>query len=385
MPRAGGAPALLVVGVSTRAAAASAARAGFRVVSIDGYADADQHPDVRALSLPRDFHRPFTPSAVVGAARGLDVDAVVYLSNFENHPRAVTRLAEGRALWGNSAETLRGVRDPARLAAALRRRGLDALKTTRRAPGGGPHAWLLKPRASGGGQGTKRWRAGEPVPRGWHLQRFVDGVPGSVVFVAANGLAVPIGISRQLVGDAAFGASGFRYCGSLLVSTTALQRLGERGLGDRACALVDAVAADFRLTGVGGIDFVAAGGVPWPVEVNPRWTASMELVERASGLSVFAAHVDACVRGVLPRVRPWAAGDLVHGKAIVFARVDVTMGDTRPWLDDGTVADVPHAGERIPAGSPVCTVFASGRDEQACYDALVARAARVYAEIDASR
>ena len=46
-------------------------------------------------------------------------------------------------------------------------------------------------------------------PRGCYLQQRLEGVPGSVVFVAAGGRAAPLGVSRQLVGEPAFGASGF--------------------------------------------------------------------------------------------------------------------------------------------------------------------------------
>jgi predicted ATP-grasp superfamily ATP-dependent carboligase len=48
------------------------------------------------------------------------------------------------------------------------------------------------------------------VPRRGYVQERIDGVPGSVVFVAALGRAVVLGVSRQLVGEAAFGAAGYR-------------------------------------------------------------------------------------------------------------------------------------------------------------------------------
>ena len=68
---------------------------------------------------------------------------------------------------------------------------------------------------------------------------------------------------------------------------------------------------------------------------------------------------------------------------MVFARQDVVLGDTASWLASGyDVRDVPHAGDHISAGRPVCTVFATARDAAACYDALVERAARIYAELD---
>ena len=55
----------------------------------------------------------------------------------------------------------------------------------------------------------------------------------------------------------------------------------------QADAIAGVAASAFGLVGVGGVDFVDDGRVMHPIEVNPRWTASMELVERARGLSVF--------------------------------------------------------------------------------------------------
>ena len=89
---------VLIAGVSTRAAAESAARAGFDVTAIDAFADLDQHPAVRAHGLPG----PFTARAAAEAARSIECDAVAYLSNFENHPAAVRLLTANRRLWHHS-------------------------------------------------------------------------------------------------------------------------------------------------------------------------------------------------------------------------------------------------------------------------------------------
>ena len=109
----------------------------------------------------------------------------------------------------------------------------------------------------------------------------------------------------------------------------------------------------------------------------------MELVERAYGLSIFDVHVRACL-GELPAFDLAAArakGRSV-GKAIVYARRDVTMGDTRPWLEDDDLRDIPAPGERIDRGRPVCTVFASGPDPKSCHAALVKRAEWIYRAIE---
>lgn len=365
---------VLIVGVSTRAVAESAARAGFDVIALDAYADLDQHQSVRALSLPRDFSARFSPEALVNAARELPGDALVYLSTLENHPKAVDALTVGRVLWGNRSDVLQRVRDPQALAQGFIKRGMRATRVilpdqVASLPSDGSR-WMLKPRVSGGGHGVRLWHPGEAVTPGHYLQAFVEGTSGSVIFVAAGGRGVVLGITRQIVGDSAFGVSGFRYCGNILTNDGTQVR--------EAIALVDAVAAEFALAGVGSIDVIASERGLQPVEVNPRWSASMELVERARGISMFGVHADACASGALPAFDVSAPLPATHGKAIVFAREDVVARNTRAWLDDPGIRDVPHDGDRIEAGQPICTVLATGSDEQDCYAKLVERAARVY-------
>ena len=385
---------VLICGVSTRAAAESAARAGFDVTAIDAFGDLDQYAGVRALSLPRDFGRRFTPAAAAAVARGLDCDAAAYLSPFENHPRAVQAIAAGRTLLGNPPDVLRRVRDPDVLAGVLQARGFRSLAVRMDPPddpndrdgSNGPDAWVLKPIRSGGGHRIRRWRRGERIPSGCYLQQQAAGTPGSFLFVAARGAAAPIGISRQLTGEAAFGATGYRYCGNIVGSADVLRFARHDLLVRTLRAIAGALADEFSLAGVNGIDFVANDGVPFTVEVNPRWSGSAELVEAWSGRSVFAAHAAACLRGTLPNGdapagrRPGAVG-----KAIVFARANVAMGETRSWLAEDGIRDVPHPGERIASGRPVCTVLASGRDADECHAALAARADAVYEALDMRR
>jgi predicted ATP-grasp superfamily ATP-dependent carboligase len=171
----------------------------------------------------------------------------------------------------------------------------------------------------------------------------------------------------------AFGSDGFRYCGSLLASRGPSLFARQPELLGRATALARAVTATFGLRGLNGIDFIARDGVPFPIEVNPRYSASMELVERGTGVSLFRVHEEACAGrlGDAP-----AAGREILGKAIVFARHEVVVDHPGQWGVD--LADIPHPGERIAAGRPICTVFARARDGDACTAALAAAADRVY-------
>jgi uncharacterized protein len=374
-----GQPHVLIAGVAVRAMAGSAARAGYRVTAVDAFGDLDLRKIATVIPLRAEHGAEYSPLAAVSAARAVPAELVAYTSNLENYPHAVARLAVHRALLGNPPEVLTRVRNPFELMRVLRHRGF-VTPGTRATPPKSTHApgpWLLKPRRSGGGHGTRTWHHGESVARSHYLQERIRGTPGSIVFAADGRRAVTLGLTRQLVGDAHFGAHGFRYCGSLLGNPGGFFRWGERLL-ETATSLATALTNEFGLAGLNGIDFVMRDGIPYPIEVNPRYSASMELVERAHGLSMFEIHVRAC-RGTLPTAPP--ANDRVEGKAIVFARRDVTLGDTRRWLEQSSFADVPHPGERIRRGHPICTVFATGSDSASCHRLLMRRAAAVYRAI----
>jgi len=379
------APPVLIAGVSTRAFAESAARAGYHVLAVDGFADLDLIACSGVVVRARDAAGRFQARRAARAARAVASPVVSYVAGFENHPRAVQALARDRTLWGNAPAVLTRVRNPVRLARALARHGyaVPKVRATRPARATGT-PWLVKPRASGGGHGIAPWRPGaKRVPPQAYFQEQIAGVPGSIVFAADGRRAVALGVSRLLVGEPAFGAGEFRYCGNILTGAHDPQFSCEAALLAWSVDLAAGVTEMFGLVGVNGVDFVARSGRPYPVEVNPRYTASMELVERAYGLSVFDIHARACA-GDLPAFdlfRARAAEREAVGKAVVYARRDTTVADTRGWLGDDTVRDIPAPGAHILRGHPVCTVFARARDAAACHRALVARAAAVYRAI----
>lgn len=357
---------VLIVGASTRAMAESAVRAGYKCTTVDYFGDLDQTALVPNLALG-DLGLPRCAASLVCAGERISATAVVYGASLENYPGAVTRLASGRELLGNAPTTLRGVRDPAALAGALGAAGLAVPRTLEAdaARTADPRqSWIRKRRRSGGGVGVARWRPGEGV-RSWEfVQEFVGGTPGSAVVVADGGRAVVLGLARQIIGSKAFGASGFRYCGSVLPLTDEEEEF--TGVLSGVQKAAEAVVAAFGLRGVFGIDFMTRNGHVCVLEVNPRYTASMELVESAYGLSIFDLHVGAC-RGSLPVFDlsgRWRSGP-AHGKAILFARRACVLGDTRHWLAAG-IRDVPQPGTRFIAGAPVCTLFARAPSPGAC-------------------
>lgn len=362
---------LLIVGATARAAAASARRAGLRPITIDRFADRDH----RILA---DAHRSGPeddPRGLVALAGRLPPGPWIYTGPMENAPEAVDQIAANRPLWGNPGRVLRRVRDPSLVAEVLRDLGVPRPDLSR-APEGLPRdgTWLAKPVASAGGLGVDALDETCATDGDLWFQERVDGPSVSAVYLGRGGDGADlVGASRQWVGSI---AGPFAYRGSL-----GPWPLG-RGLADRIGRVGAVLASAFGLVGLFGVDFILNGGVPWPVEVNPRYTASVEVLELAFGWSLLARHARAfdhdqvtrCIEGPGPRG--------YVGKVVVYAegaghvpeacdRIDVPAD---PW-DVPTEADLPDSGTPLEPGDPVLTAFARGPTLAACARALHDRAA----------
>ena len=354
---------ILIAGLTTRAIAESAVRAGCDIVTVDYFGDLDQKRICQNVSL-RELGLKYSAAAIAEAAGSLAFAAVVYCGGLENHPRVVARLAAQATLLGNTPETLARVRDPGQLFPFLAARGFAVPETLR--PGGplpSSGRWLVKPVRSGGGMGIRVFE-GQPLAEGQVLQAHVEGVPGSAAFVADGARSVVLGWTEQLRGP-----RGFLYGGNVLPLD------GPAGALDEVRGLAEALTAEFGLRGLNGLDFVLHAGRPVLVEVNPRYCASMELWDQAPAPPVFALHLAAC-RGSLPGSVE-AVRD-VRGKAIVYAPREVTVGDTPAWIARG-IRDVPSPGATVQEGHPICTVLAREPTRAACRARLQAEADAVLA------
>jgi len=358
---------VLILGASTRAAAFSAARAGLRPRCLDLFADADLaafHPVVRF-----DPDRDADDLERIAAALGFT--SWMYTGSIEGRPDLVERLSAMGRLLGNGPDTLRRVRDPWRVSATLRASGfpVPALRAFSERTLADERTWLLKSSATAGGTGVS-WAvaaegAGDPSS---YLQEFVDGPTFSGLFVGAAGAARLLGVARQERGGP---GSPFHYRGSFApwpvdpALTADLRRIGE------------VLAAEFQLVGLFGVDFIVNDERPWVVEVNPRYTASVELFEGALRRALVEDHYRACVHGDLGREASLREPARIVGKRVLYADralVVPDLGLVLPYDDDPyespLIADVPHPGTKIRAGEPVVTCFAFDATPESCVKQL---------------
>ena len=326
-----GAVDLLIAGVSARAAAFSAARAGLRVAAADRFGDLDLRMICDATTLP-DWPRGLWewterfPAAVPLLPAG----------GSENEPELLNAIAGRRPVLSPTGASLARLRDPFWLADCWAAAGIRAPRVRRNAPPAGfADRWLRK-RYRGGGGGGVCW--GSPTFRlqdDEFAQEFIDGRPYGAAFLAtANGPHL-LGITAALIDPTP--DLPFRYGGS--------NSTGDE-LRPLAARFGDCLADAIPLTGLFGIDFLWQPDRPnevVPIEVNPRYTAGMEVLELGTGTSAAGS----AATGVAMRA---AGRPGIFGKKIVYAnqRLVVPELELPPLtaIQSGTyrVADIRAAG-----------------------------------------
>jgi len=417
--RSGVAGRLLVLGASARALAASAgrsleARRRFPggILAIDYFGDTDlageargvegerpqaplpQAPEVRIVSVSRDLGLPRTTASLGRAALATEWSALAYTGGLENRPGLLRLLARRKGadgqtatILGNGGKTLAAVRDPRRLFPFLQVREIPHAAVRfddTMSPGAPPaaaSAWLIKKIRSAGGAGVRAAVPRERLPPGCFLQERLSGPVGSVAFLADGREAVLLGFTEQLAGWEALGASGYRYTGNIagpwnaFLSAKALDLLGRaaRRITER-----------FGLRGLNGLDYIVQGDLPRLIEVNPRWTASMELIEERIGRNLFDLQIqaqDGELAGdgrlaLLREIGIHASPGRFLAKGILYATAACIAPEPAALLALGA-RDRPPRGERLAPGQPICTLVVDGDTPAACRARLREQAAAV--------
>jgi predicted ATP-grasp superfamily ATP-dependent carboligase len=418
---------LNIVGASARAAAFSARAVGFQPSCADLFADVDLQAVCAAKRIEN------YPEDLAGWLHSAPHAPWMYTGALENYPDQIDELARLRPLYGNSGRALRSSRDPLFWSRALAEAGIPAPRvslSSAELPRDG--SWMRKPLRSANGQNVSPWleqlseRGDEPSDvRGWYYQERVSGIPVAAVFVAADGDASILGVTRQLLGGdwrkavESAGASGedesptaskpwasarrligaeeldelpFRYTGSI----------GPHLLSDEHFGMFERIgkvlAHACGLTGLFGVDAILNAQGVWPVEINPRYTASVEVLERASALRTSGRrprrlnsiewHEAACLFRRLPAALG-QSDETTSGKLIYYAPRDVTFASNAArWavernlaLTRPAVADLPAAGATIRHGHPVLTLLADGTSASSVFAELTSAVAELEARL----
>jgi predicted ATP-grasp superfamily ATP-dependent carboligase len=368
---------LLILGASVRAAALSAAAAGYEVIAADQFADRDLReicPNARPVKYPE---------GLLEFAMTVEPCAWMYTGALENYPEIVGKISERHELLGNGAEVLRRVRG---------RKNLEwfAQVWLHEFPDstvGNPiqsKKWLIKREASGGGLGIRVWDGTEQLRPGEYFQEWIEGRCGSAGFIADSQRVQFMFATEELSNAAFLAAPRFLYQGSWFFSSMSPEWM----TSDDIIRLGVESVAHFELQGLFGIDFVIRNNEICFLEINPRYTASMELFEKWNDRSLIEAHARSweAARNSLHTLTlsPAFTGVRGHPKAalakgVLYSREHFHITDRmsdRLWAMRGELdlADLPVGGSAIGKGHPVLTIFAEGDSREETMRSLEAKA-----------
>jgi predicted ATP-grasp superfamily ATP-dependent carboligase len=291
----------------------------------------------------------------------------------------IDRMATLKPLFGIPSDSLHKVRDPLELQKVLNAASLNFPKTKPcdgLSPGVGQ--WLHKTGQGGNGSGVSRHQSEPPgLPRrdGYWQQR-IDGTPGSALFIDDK----LQGITQQLIAEPWTRAGAFQYCGTLApwnspsLATADIARLGK------------VLMTQFDLHGLFGVDFIFDGEQVWPLEVNPRVTAAVEIVDRVAGTNLLTKHLAAFGLAV---DRSQQEAVPASGKAILYAKHPLAVSGSLSesllartgFRDSPQLADIPNPATQISVGEPILSVLADGTSSDAVEAELRERVAELEHEL----
>ncbi len=360
-----------LIGASCRALAESVRRAigpEQRIVAVDLFGDEDLRAacDEVHVVCRGDF-----PDGIDSLLDRLDLAdracAFLYGGGIENAPQVIRRLARRGTVLGCSAQSVEQVRDPVQWTQCLCDAGLPHAPVITRHrsmvdSSANTVVWMCKPIASAGGQSVHvRTTDGKADGKGTlshpatisdratYLQQRIDGHLVSATFLGNGNRACCLGVTRGItLGQvqplhAASRYHPYLYAGSL----GPLMVPGSQA--DQWQRIGNALTQRFGLRGLFGIDAIlTCAGTITPIEINPRYTASMELFESdafgtlATGCAshLITMHIQACRTGRLPAPHLASPADVeatadvatvfrfrspVRCKQIVYARKEQTF------------------------------------------------------------
>jgi predicted ATP-grasp superfamily ATP-dependent carboligase len=378
----------LVVGFNARPIAASAKKAGFRVLAVDYWGDTDlasSAEDVETVLKQssgerprRELSRPVSEllvecAEIISERHSGEVSFILVGSGLDDRPDLWSKLGEIAPVLGNSTKTLEIARNRSRLYETASKTGISSpmtimcssLANTLDAGGRIGYPVVLKPPGGGGGVGIKlvateselrrlylnEWRPdfGDTV----FVQEYVRGENVSASVMGDGEKSIVVSVNEQLIGVKALGArTPFIWCGNVVPLQRSKHDEGVRKISSAAKALGD----QLKLIGSNGFDFVlrSQDKVPVIIECNPRFQGTLECIEMATGINLVAEHVKACrvkMRKSFPKATRYAA------KMIPFAKTKCVMSDLHGILG---IRDVSPTGIVLEQGDPICTVHRTG-------------------------
>ncbi len=354
---------LIVAGISARALAVAARRAGFATIALDAFGDRDTREACRETLVLHDAVGGFANidlrGAVAAHAQDNAVIGFVYSAGFDNCSQRLAQVETIIPILGSSPKALALTKDPRHFAQACADAKLAHPEIAFETPDA-PSRWLVKRCGGSGGLHVKVGATCPSLGADEYWQTYIEGRSVSLLFVRDSRVLTPIAWSEQWTAPCV--QAPFRYGGAA-------------GPIDGPSDLLDPLTKLTKTLGVRGLasaDFLDDGERFWLLEINPRPGATLDLFDEDAD-PLLSRHLAALAdRSLSPPIsRSPRASEIVYTD-------DSFVVSARDW--PSWAADRPVPGTYISKGSPICTVSAAGCNAAAAKAEVGARAMRVRSE-----
>jgi predicted ATP-grasp superfamily ATP-dependent carboligase len=332
---------VLIAGFATRHVVQSAWRAGYEVCAIDHFCDQDLTWYSKEWSIFEELDE--IPILIEEYCKKHPIEVIITTSGAET-------IAEDPRFCGTPPHTAARFLDKSQIQDFFLE---NDIPVPRILPEGAYPAFIKPLSGAGGWRNSlvkneaeeKAWR--ELWPEDSYIRQTpLPGIPCSVSCVSDGTVARAVAVNEQFMrggtGDRAFG-----FAGALTPFETEEK--------DRLADIAERIVAASGCIGSVGVDFIASDDI-YAIEINPRFQATLDVVEESLGCSIFDLHLGAC-RGRVPSVRPSPVRCVA--RRILFADHDLTVKDDLKRLAPA-VADIPWKGTEIEEGSAVISVYGRG-------------------------
>ncbi len=341
-------PPVLVFAQSGRFIAEAATRAGYPVRVADCFADNDTRAVAESL-----IHLPPLEQLSQGQLLKTLVSLsqsepclLIYGTGIERFYPILSQLPANIEVIGNSQATLALLREPQAFFSLLAALQLPHPPTSlTKAPSLTP----LRKRLNSAG-GTTVIADNAPLKPGEFYQQKMEGETRSVCFITDGEALRILGWNRQLNQSGQFILQQIWQCDQPPAHASQL------------IAILQKLVKASRLRGFNSLDYILShDDAIYILEINPRISASVELLSEASWLQW---HIDACRARLLTGITQRSENKQVRLLHVCFAEKAYEVVDHPKWPT--ACHDLPNAGNLIRQGHPICTVIVAAESEQAC-------------------
>ena len=382
---------LIVSAFSSRALAETAAVYGAKIFSFDFFGDQDLKKYTEDSYSLKKAQKKYKTEGLYRIIQSFLLSNkeksfyFCYASDWDNHYQLLSKLEanDNLNIKGNSAAILKkltGVTNKIKLFETVKKsnfkipelifeqKDLGKIKYT------ADSVYLQKPIRSGGGKNIKIIESKKELSKkikenkadAFYFEKYIEGELLSLQFAADGENAELISFSKQLT--ALNSDSPFKYGGNILIKPAAV-------LIEKSKRLIKLLTKKYSLKGINGVDFIKNGSDLYFLELNPRFTAAVELLLDIYGRQLFAIYFEDDLR------KNYLNKYLQHlkhlkAKLILYSFYDLKVTHNIVKNIDKIdannfnfkIKDIPKKGELFTKGDPLCTLIVEAENEKKLWE-----------------